>query len=129
MIDRIEETTGHESAPAEASEPVAEASEPAAAPEATAAAPATPVAKTPPSSPRKPREASPRKPKPVLSYSTEERLKIGAFSIDEAAALCGWSREKIYADAKRGLVKLIKNVGRTVILGPELARYRAGGGA
>lgn len=111
--------------------PVAEASEPTATPvaEATAATPATPVAKTPPSSPRKPRKASPTKPKPVLSYSTEERLKIGAFSIDEAAALCGWSREKIYADAKRGLVKLIKNVGRTVILGPELARYRAGGAA
>ncbi|HEY8031119.1 MAG TPA: hypothetical protein VIF02_01760 [Methylocella sp.] len=105
-------------------EPVAEPAAPVAAPCDNGATPAAPVEKT-----RKPRKPSPRKPEPVLSYTTKQRLEDGAFSINEAAALCGWSREKIYADRKRGLVELKKNGGRTVILGPELVRYRAGGGA
>jgi hypothetical protein len=103
-----------------------ETSEPAGAPEAVAAIPAALVEKTTASKPPKPRKPPPRKPEPVLCYTTEQRLKIGSFSIDEAAAFCGWSREKIYADAKRGLVKLTKVGGRTIILGPELVRYRAG---
>jgi hypothetical protein len=111
MIDRIEGTTDHESAPAEAapvtntSTPVADASTHV----APAAAPAT-----------KPRNSL----KPIVTQ--EDRFARGNFRIKEAAPLCGVSVSSINKYLKLGLLPRVKCGGCTCIPGPALARFKRG---
>ncbi|MGC1863684.1 MAG: hypothetical protein WA733_21825 [Methylocystis sp.] len=129
MIDRIEETTSHEPAPAETTAPIAETD--ASAPVADASAPVAQPAKKP----RKPR--APRAPKPAklthhqrqaLSVepsviTLETRLRCGLLTVNEICALAACGRSALYADARKGLIHLEKRGGRRRCAGPEVVRY------
>ncbi len=57
------------------------------------------------------------------AISIETRLRCGVSSIEELAALAGFSEPKIRLDEQRGLVSFVKIEGCTRILGPVARRY------
>lgn len=116
MIDRIEESTDHESAEAA---PVAEAGAPV-------VETVEPVARKPrkPRAPRGPQSAKPKVlPPEAVAITLETRLKFGFLTINEACALAMCGRSSLYADARKGLLTLTKKGGRQRVFGPEMVRY------
>jgi hypothetical protein len=117
MIDRIEESTDHESAetaPAETT-PVAEAPEP--------------VTRKPrkPHAPRGPQSAKPKATSVEPTVITlETRLKHGYLTVNEACALAMCGRSSLYADARKGLLTLVKKGGRCRLWGPVFVKYLSG---
>lgn len=63
----------------------------------------------------------------LQKFSVEERLRIGAVSLDELAGLSGRSRSSLERDIKAGKLKANKiderPRGGVLIAGPEALRY------
>jgi hypothetical protein len=94
MIDRIEESTSHESIEAA---PVAETTAPA-------------------------RRKSGKR-KPLKPPTLDERFAFGNFTIPEAAGFCCCSISTLHKAEREHRLEFVKNGGCTRIRGPELARY------
>ena len=60
---------------------------------------------------------------PREKFNIQVRLECGCLSIEEVADLAGCSTKKIYYDAERGLLTLIKRGHFTRIPGPSAKKY------
>ncbi len=79
-----------------------------------------------PRAPRGPQSAKPKVlPPEAVAITLETRLKHGYLTVNECCALAMCGRSALYADARKGLLALVKKGGRRRCFGPEFTRYLA----